>query len=342
MERNAIEKLAGTGRVRKALALAAVLLVAIMAAGCGTGAGGVGGAAGGEGAAAGREGTAAGGGGKVRVTTTIGQLSDLVANIGGEHVEVTGIMPPGIDPHTYKASQGDIAKFEGADIIFYNGLHLEGKMSEVFEQMGKQKPTVAVAEAIDSSRLIAAAQGADQVVYDPHIWFDVQLWMIAAETVKNELAAFDPEHAADYEANAEAYMEELERLDDYVREQIASIPEAQRVLVTAHDAFGYFGKAYGIEVRGLQGISTAAEAGSKDVTDLRDFLVERKIKAVFVETSVSDRAIAAVIEGAKELGHQVVEGGTLYSDAMGEAGTEEGTYIGMVRHNVDTIVAALK
>ncbi|HZG77245.1 MAG TPA: zinc ABC transporter substrate-binding protein, partial [Paenibacillus sp.] len=159
---------------------------------------------------------------------------------------------------------------------------------------------------------------------------------------RDELSKLDPDNAATYAANADAYLAELEQLDAYAREQIATIPEGQRVLVTAHDAFGYFGKAYGIEVRGLQGISTASEAGSKDVTDLRDFLVERKIKAVFVETSVSNRSITAVIEGAKKLGHDIKEGGTLYSDAMGEEGTPEGTYVGMVRHNVDTIVKALQ
>ncbi|WP_414694791.1 metal ABC transporter solute-binding protein, Zn/Mn family [Paenibacillus sp.] len=292
-------------------------------------------------AGCGAERTAGDADGKVRVTTTIGQITDLVERIGGEHVEVAGIMPSGVDPHLYKATQGDIAKFERADIIFYNGLHLEGKMTEVFEEMAELKPTIPVAEAVDPAMLIPVSENGAQG-YDPHIWFDVKLWMQAAEQVRDELAKLDPERAASYEANAEAYLKELEALDAYVREQVATIPERQRVLVTAHDAFGYFGKAYGIEVRGLQGISTAAEAGSKDVTDLRDYLIERGIKAVFVESSVSSRAITAVIEGAKKLGHDIREGGMLYSDAMGEAGTEEGTYVGMVRHNVDTIVAALK
>ncbi|TLS53757.1 manganese transporter [Paenibacillus antri] len=280
--------------------------------------------------------------GPVRVTTTIGQITDIVTNIGGERVEVAGIMPSGVDPHLYKATQGDIAKFEDADIVFYNGLHLEGKMTEVFEEMAEHKPTIAVGESIDPASLIEVANADGTQVYDPHIWFDVKLWMQAAETVQRELAKLDPDNAGTYEANAKAYLAELEALDAYARERIATIPEGQRVLVTAHDAFGYFGKAYDIEVRGLQGISTASEAGSKDVTDLRDFLVERKIKAVFVETSVSNRSITAVIEGAKKLGHDLKEGGTLYSDAMGEEGTPEGTYVGMVRHNVDTIVNALQ
>ena len=309
---------------RKAmLASGVALLAAASIAGCGT------------------VGTTGDAQGKVQITTTIGQLTDMVERIGGEHVEVSGIMPSGVDPHLYKATQGDIKKFEQADIIFYNGLHLEGKMTEVFEEMAEQKPTIPVAEAIDPAMLIPVSADGSQG-YDPHIWFDVKLWMQAAETVRDELAELDSAHASSYEANAEAYLKELEALDAYAREQIAAIPERQRVLVTAHDAFGYFGRAYGIEVRGLQGISTAAEAGSKDVTDLRDELIERGIKAVFVESSVSSRAITAVIEGAKTLGHDIREGGMLYSDAMGEAGTEEGTYVGMVRHNVDTIVAALK
>lgn len=279
--------------------------------------------------------------GRIQVTTTIGMITDIVENVGGDHVEVTGIMPSGVDPHLYKASQGDIAKFEQADIIFYNGIHLEGKMTEVFEEMSDKKPTIAVAEGIDESKLISEIYDG-QSVYDPHVWFDVQMWMTAVERVRDELSVFDAKNAEAYQANAEAYLAKLKELDTYAREQLASIPVDQRVLVTAHDAFSYFGKAYDIEVRGLQGISTASEAGSKDVTDLRDYLIEKKIKAIFVESSVSDRSIHAVIEGAKELGHEIKEGGTLYSDAMGEAGTEEGTYIGMVRHNVDTIVNALK
>ncbi|WP_199620565.1 metal ABC transporter solute-binding protein, Zn/Mn family [Paenibacillus alkalitolerans] len=280
-------------------------------------------------------------GGPLKVTTTIGMITDIVEQVGGERVKVTGIMPSGVDPHVYKASQGDIKKFEDADVIFYNGLHLEGKMTEVFEEMAEKKPTVAVAESIDPSKLIKVMEDGAEV-YDPHVWFDVQLWMKAAETVRDQLIKMDEKHADDYKANAERYLSELKELDDYAREQIASIPESGRVLVTAHDAFNYFGKAYDIEVRGLQGISTASEAGSKDVTDLRNYLVERKIKAVFVESSVSSRNITAVVEGAKALGHDVAEGGTLFSDAMGEDGTPEGTYIGMVRHNVDTIVKALK
>jgi manganese/zinc/iron transport system substrate-binding protein len=283
----------------------------------------------------------AAGGNKVKVTTTIGMITDIVKEVGGERVEVTGIMKAGVDPHLYKASEGDIRKLDQADIIFYNGLHLEGRMVEIFEKMAKEKPTVAVSKNIKESELRAGdPQSGTQ--HDPHIWFNVRHWMTATETVRDELIKIDSSHADEYKKNAENYLQKLKELDEYVKEQISSIPEQQRVLVTAHDAFGYFGDAYSIKVMGLQGISTASEAGTKDVTELRDYLVENKIKAVFIESSVPRKAIDAVIQGAKDKGHTITIGGELFSDAMGEEGTPEGTYIGMVRHNVDTIVKALK
>lgn len=278
---------------------------------------------------------------KVKATTTIGMITDLVKNVGGNHVEVTGIMKSGVDPHLYKASEGDIGKLDKADIIFYNGLHLEGKMVEIFEKMAKEKPIFAVSKNIPVSELKAGSPE-EGTEHDPHIWFNVQYWMSAVVTVRDELAKIDPAHADAYKKNAEEYLKKLKDLDDYAKQQMASIPEGQRVLVTAHDAFGYFGDAYSIKVMGLQGISTASEAGTKDVTELRDYLVANKIKAVFIESSVPRRAIDAVIEGAKEKGHTIKIGGELFSDAMGKEGTTEGTYIGMVRHNVDTIVKALK
>lgn len=274
--------------------------------------------------------------GKLKVTSTIGMITDVARHIGGEHVNVTGLMKEGTDPHLYKATQGDIKRLESADLILYNGLHLEAAMAEVIGNM--DKPTVAVGEHIDVSRLI----GASDYPYDPHIWFDVQLWMQASEAIRDALIEQDPDNEQSYRDNAEAYLAKLQELDDYARTQIASIPKESRVMITAHDAFSYFGKAYDIDVRGLQGISTASEAGVKDVADLRDFIIERGIKAIFVETSVSGASIEAVIEGAKAKGYDLKEGGSLFSDAMGAEGTEEGTYIGMVRHNVDTIVGALK
>ena len=278
------------------------------------------------------------GNGKLDVVTTTGMIGDLVENIGGKHVEVTSLMGPGVDPHLYKATQGDVKTLDSADMIFYNGLHLEGKMTDIFEMMSKDKPTIAVTEDFKENQLrkVGAAE------HDPHVWFDVKLWIVAAEAVKKELIAKDPDHEAEYRENYEEYVLQLEELDKYVHEEINKVPEDQRVLVTAHDAFGYYGQSYGLDVRGLQGINTLSEYGSKDVTDMRNYLVENKIKAIFIESSVPRKAIEAVIQGAGKQGHKVKIGGELFSDAMGERGTEEGTYIGMVRHNTDTIVRALK
>lgn len=276
----------------------------------------------------------------LKVTSTIGMITDIVKQVGGSLVEAIGLMKAGVDPHLYKASQGDIRKLEEADIVFYNGLHLEGKMTEILEQMSKKKPAVAVSRDLPTASL-RAGEGTE-TQYDPHIWFDVRNWMSATKTVRDELIKLDPKHEADYQKNADSYLKQLQELHDYTLKQISVIPEKGRVLVTAHDAFGYFGAAYGIKVMGLQGISTAAEAGTKDVSNLRDYLVENQIKAVFVESSVPKKTIEAVQDGAKKKGHDVKIGGELFSDAMGEDGTPEGTYIGMVRHNVDTIVNALK
>ncbi|MFJ8070297.1 metal ABC transporter solute-binding protein, Zn/Mn family [Peribacillus sp. NPDC096447] len=278
------------------------------------------------------------GNGKLNVVTTTGMIGDLVENIGGKHVEVTSLMGPGVDPHLYKATQGDVKTLDSADMIFYNGLHLEGKMTDIFEMMSKDKPTIAVTEDFKENQLrkVSATE------HDPHVWFDVKLWIVAAEAVKKELIANDQEHEAEYRENYEEYILQLEELDKYVQEEINKVPEDQRVLVTAHDAFGYYGQSYGLDVRGLQGINTLSEYGSKDVTDMRNYLVENRIKAIFIESSVPRKAIEAVIQGAGKQGHKVEIGGELFSDAMGEKGTEEGTYIGMVRHNTDTIVRALK
>lgn len=275
---------------------------------------------------------------RLQVVTTTGMIADLVKNIGGDRVEVVALMGPGVDPHLYKASEGDIGRLSRAQVIFYNGLHLEGRMGDVLVQMARTTPTVAVAERIPASLLLITEDG----VEDPHIWFDVSLWMQAADVVRDTLVEIDPAHAEAYRANATAYQAELEALHAYAEEQIAAVPAEQRVLVTAHDAFAYFGRAYGIEVRGLQGISTAAEYGLADLQALVDLLTERQIKAVFVESSVPRRSVEALVEGAAARGHQVSIGGELYSDAMGAEGTPAGTYIGMVRHNVDTIVGALK
>ena len=275
----------------------------------------------------------------IRVVTTVGMITDIVQNVGGNRVNVTGLMGPGIDPHLYKASEGDVTRLASADLIFYNGLHLEGKMAGVLERMQDQVKTVAVTQDIDRGLLLAPPEF--EGAYDPHVWFEVTLWMKAVQRVRNTLIEVDKSSAELYRANTEDYLAKLEELHNYVTQQAERISPDQRVLVTAHDAFNYFGRAYGFEVRGLQGISTAAEAGTADVQALIRFIVERRIPAMFVETSVPRQSIEAVQAGVKAKGFSVEIGGQLFSDAMGALGTPEGTYIGMVRHNIDTIVAAL-
>jgi len=276
----------------------------------------------------------------IQVTTTIAQIEDIVKNVGKDYVQTESLMGPGIDPHLYKASQGDIKKLQDADIIFYNGLHLEGKMGEVLEKMSEDRPTVAVTKDIPEKKLIADPENPN--THDPHVWFDIELWKYAVDTVENELSALDPEHKEEYKQNAEEYKNQLDQLYEESMKKIEEIDVNSRVLVTAHDAFAYFGRSFGFEVEGLQGLSTDSEYGLKDVQNLIDLLVERNIKAVFIESSISEKSINAVVEGSKERGHDVQIGGELFSDAMGEEGTEEGTYIGMFKHNIETIVSALK
>jgi manganese/zinc/iron transport system substrate-binding protein len=276
---------------------------------------------------------------KVRIVTTTSMITDLAQVVGGERVEAKGLMGPGVDPHLYKASAGDVNRLQEADVIFYNGLHLEAAMSEVLEQMHGRIKTVAVTDTIDKAGLLAPPEF--KGAYDPHVWFDVTMWMKAVERTRDTLAEVDSANASVYRANADKYLKELADLHDYVKSQAGKVPEQQRVIVTAHDAFNYFGRAYGFDVRGLQGISTATEAGAADVQNLAQFIAERKIPAIFVESSVPPRSIEALQAAVKAKGHNVNIGGQLFSDALGSAGTPEGTYIGMVRHNIDTIVAAL-
>lgn len=275
----------------------------------------------------------------IGIVATTGMVADLVKGIGGAHVQVTGLMGPGVDPHLYKASAGDTSRLSSAAMIFYSGLNLEGKMGDLFVKMARTRPVVAITERIDESLLREPPEFAGH--FDPHLWFDVGLWSQTADTVAQALADFDPAHAAEYRANAKRLVADWQVLHAWCREQIARIPPAQRVLVTAHDAFGYFGRAYNMEVLGLQGVSTVSEFGLADVQRIVDLLVARKIPAIFVESSVPRRSIEAVVAGARARGHEVKIGGTLYSDAMGTPGTVEGTYVGMVRANVRTIVDAL-
>ena len=277
--------------------------------------------------------------GKIRIVTTTGMITDIVKNVGGEKVEVIGLMGPGIDPHLYKATGKDIERLSSADIIFYNGLHLEAKMADLLSEMSGDTKSFAVAESVSKESLLPLPETNGH--YDPHLWFDVSLWMKVVEYVRDTLIEYKPDIKANINRNAKQYLDELTQLHHYVKTQVESIPVKQRVLITAHDAFSYFGNAYGFEVRGLQGISTLAKASIADVQELATFITERRIPAIFVETSVSDRNLEAVKAAVNYKGYEVKIGGELFSDAMGSEGTPEGTYIGMVRHNIDTIVSAL-
>jgi len=278
---------------------------------------------------------------KINVVATTTMLADLATVIGGERVTASGLMGPGIDPHLYQASAGDVTLMQKADVVVYNGLHLEGKMGEIFENLSKQGPTViCIEEGLDETKLLSWET--DTSIHDPHIWFDVTLWKAAAQTVANGLFKADPQGKTYYETNLDAYLEELDETDAYIRERTAELAESQRVLVTAHDAFQYFGKAYGFDVRGLQGISTDAEAGTADVSDLANFIVEGQIKAIFVESSVPPKTIEALQAAVKAKGFNVAIGGELYSDSLGDAQSGADTYVLTVKANIDTIVDALK
>jgi manganese/zinc/iron transport system substrate-binding protein len=283
---------------------------------------------------------AGGAGGKLTAVCTVGMIADIVQRIGGEHVAVQALMGAGTDPHLYKAREDDTRALDRADIIFYNGLNLEGKMSDLFVRIAHKKFVAAMSENIDQKLLREPPEFHGH--YDPHIWFDVSLWMKGAERVRDALVEKDAAHAEDYKKNAEVVLKDMAALHEWCKTELAAIPAERRVLVTAHDAFGYFGRAYNIEVRGIQGISTDDQASVGSINGLVEYIVSKKVKAVFVESSVPRKNIEALVEGCKSRGHTIAIGGELFSDAMGEAGTPEGTYVGMVKHNVNTIVKALK
>ncbi len=279
--------------------------------------------------------------GKLNIVTTTTMITDLVKNIGKDSINVNGLMGSGVDPHLYKASEGDVSKLVNADIIFYNGLHLEGKLVEVFEKMGNTTKTpIALGEDIDKKTLIGSDYFASN--YDPHVWFNIEYFKQFAQKVTAVLIEKDSKNSKYYKANENEYIAKLNTLQKTITSKIETLPSDKRILVTAHDAFNYFGKNYGFEVVGLQGISTATEAGVKDVQNLANFIIENKVNAIFIESSVPKRTIEALQEAVKSKGHDVKIGGTLYSDALGSAGTVEGTYIGMFEYNVNTIVNALK
>lgn len=274
------------------------------------------------------------------LVATIGMLEDVVREVAGDRAEVLGMMGPGVDPHLYQPTRTDVGQMIDADAIFLNGLMLEGQLAESLDRARAQgKPVFAVAEALDERYLMPADDTEKE--FDPHVWMDPAVWARVVDEVRDALVEIDPEGAEAFRANAAAYRERVEAIDAYAAAVLASVPENQRVLVTAHDAFNYFGRRFGFEVVGIQGISTQSEAGVRDIERLVDLLVDRRVGAVFVESTVSERNVRALIAGAAAKGHSVVIGGELFSDAMGDAGTYEGTYIGMIDHNVTRIARAL-
>ncbi|MBC2843744.1 metal ABC transporter solute-binding protein, Zn/Mn family [Winogradskyella flava] len=279
--------------------------------------------------------------GKLNVVTTTTMITDLVKNIGGDAINVQGLMGSGVDPHLYKASEGDVSKLVNADVIFFNGLHLEGKLVEVFEKMeSPTKKPVALSETLDKSKLIGSDYFASN--YDPHVWFDINYFKQFAKRVTQVLIEKDPNNAKVFTDNEAKYLAELDKLQKDVQGVVDALPRKKRILVTAHDAFNYFGEAYRFRVVGLQGLSTATEAGVQDVQKLSNFIIDNDVKAIFVESSVPRRTIEALQAAVKSKGQDIKIGGTLYSDALGDAETIEGTYIGMYRYNIKTIVSALQ
>ncbi len=274
-----------------------------------------------------------------KAAATVAMVSDIVTHVAGDKAKVTGIIGTGVDPHLYKPTTSDVRVLSDADIVFYSGLHLEGKMGEVLEKTAKNKPTFAVTARLDSKYIIHP--DANEGAPDPHVWMDLSAWAKATEQVQEDLSGYDPVNAAQYKANAEKLKDQILALDAYGKKIMATVPKESRVLITSHDAFNYFGRAYNLEVMGIQGISTESEAGLSDINKLVDAIVKRKIKAVFVESSVSPKNIKALIEGAKARGHEVIIGGELFSDAMGQEGTYEGTYLGMLDHNLTIVARAL-
>lgn len=275
----------------------------------------------------------------LQVVATTSMIADAARVIGGEEVDVRALMGPGVDPHSYRQTRSDIAAAARADLVLRHGLYLEAQMEAFFEGLTRRVPVTAVAETLPRDVLFGHNEYQDK--FDPHVWMDPGLWADVVVAVRDALIEVAPDHAADFTARADAYLDEIAALDAYAAETIVTIPDSQRVLVTAHDAFAYFGHAYGVSVLGIQGISTESEAGLQRISALVDEIVEREVQAVFVETSVSDRNVRALAEGAGAKGHTLSIGGELYSDAMGVPGTYEGTYLGMIDHNVTTITNAL-
>ena len=278
--------------------------------------------------------------GPLHIVTTTGIIEDCVKQIVGDSAEVSSIMGPGTDPHVYKPTPGDIELLDNADVIICNGLHLEGKMAEMLDKYAKEKPVLKVSDGIDEKDIIKSADFADS--YDPHIWFDTKIWMKGLYYITEELKKLDSLSAEYFGNNYDRYHAEIAVTDMWVASQLDSIDTNQRILITSHDAFSYFGRRYDIEVRGIQGISTLSEVGLKDISEMVDFLIERQIKSIFVETSTSDKTAKSIVDGCRAKDFTVELKGPLYSDALGEPDSEGGTYIGMIKSNVTMIVNGLK
>ncbi len=318
--------MSGSRTRQRALAATMALLALAVLAGCGA-----------------RSDGFAGEGERLRVATTTNFITDSVREVGGDRVDVVGLMGPGVDPHLYKASAGDVSTLRDAEVIFYGGLLLEAKLEEVLEEVGERRLAIAVTRDIPTGELLDAPSGApSEEEYDPHVWFDVALWMRAVETIRDGLVEADPAGEAEYARNAERYLEELAALDRHAREELAKIPERRRVLVTSHDAFRYLGEAYDVEVAAIQGISTADEATTADIERTAALIADREVKAVFIESSVPPQTIEAVLAAARQRGATARVGGELFSDAAGTPGTPEGTYVGMVEANLENLVAGLR
>lgn len=282
--------------------------------------------------------------GPIGVVTSTALVADLIRNIGGNKVQVISLMGEGVDPHLYKGSPRDVRALADAEVIFANGLHLEGKLISVFERLGRHKPTHLLGEALTAYRTKSGDEDPwirDEGAPDPHCWFDVSLWRSFATLCVEILATFDPHHETEYRARGNRHIAELDALDDEIRSAVAKVPDDRRLLITSHDAFRYFGRAYGIQVEGIQGLSTESESGVRRTNELVDLVVSRNVPAIFVETSVADDNVMALVEGARARGHHLRIGGSLFSDAPGAFGTPEGTYIGMIRHNVHTFVESM-
>ena len=273
------------------------------------------------------------------VTTTVGMVNDIVQNVAGAKAKATAMMGAGVDPHLYKPTRDDVSAMIRSDVVFYSGLMLEGKMADTLIKVGRNKPVYAVTELIEEKFLLSPEEMAGH--HDPHVWMDPSAWAKATEAVQKSLSKFDPANSSIYQKNAASYIASCNELHTYGEKILATVPESSRVLISSHDAFNYFGRAFGLKVMGVQGISTESEAGLQKINSTVDFIVENNIQAVFVESSVSSKNIEALVGGVKARGKNLRIGGELFSDAMGPAGTYEGTYLGMLDHNITTVARAL-